>query len=1333
MRWKRFFRGDCPVCEGARKDCRQNPKTGLYHCRDITTEPRNFLFRGYDNLGFGMWADKANVSAWTEEKRREREEERERRSELERVRLDRLLPDRDRDQTIREILGQLTLSPSHRETLRKRGLNDAEIDAGMYRTVDRYQPLRFRVDDRLAGVIRGGKSLYIPAPGILCPIANEKGEFVAWQIRFNDPGDLPRYLWASAEKNRGENGPSVHLKNGELPLSFHAPAGDPHSVIKRRLKDLNGDGTKKVVPIALTEGIAFKPHLTATRLGIHAIGASGGHHATSPKTLETYLKAIEAKSAENVGENGENVTVQPILFADAGCLKNPNILATYENTFQVLEELGHEVRVAWWGQVEKEDGDIDEIDNETVKSIRLLSRVEFDALVKKTERELEVEAVQEKLRGLHPHEPIARFNSRYLPDLTELTDALPSGNLIGIKAPKGCGKSVQIKKIIEKAREKGQKVIAPTPRRALGREQSLKWSMEWSGDLEIDGIDRQTLLENLETLGICWDSLWKLMRRDWSNTLVVFDEVEASLNHLLTSVTCKEKRALLLRMLEIKLRECVSGGGSILFSDADLSAPSIDYFKKLVPSARVDLIVNDYIGEETKFQITYHTGKKDVTIAELMATLATPVPICPGSSITRQPRIAIASDSREAAIALERLIKERFPTLKILRVDSGTTETEEVSAFVENPNEKLLEIAPDVLIYTPSMGAGVSIDVEWFDEVYGFFHGVIEPSQCRQMLSRIRVNVPRVVWCNAHGQLDGNRSFIPEEIKSRLWGFHHESSILIDVAKAMAGEEADDRRLREVYDALWNEKTKSWDNPHLDLYCSIVARKNYGLANLARELRRQLIEEGHRILDRDDRDITDDGARVAEIKKQIPLEEAEAIAAARDIPLDYALSLKQKPDRTEAQQHQITRALLKAELPGVELTSEFVYKVVTKDRRRWLNAVKFFWYCQNPNKTRVIDRREWLNHLHRFIDGAVLLADIRTYSLQARVIKNLRLFELIDLDDPDREYANDGEEMAKILKYACEYRRDLWLAFGLRVTDKTKPCQFVNHLLDRLNLHLMQSRQVNGGRRFYRLDRRLLEDPDRLAVLNSLSGKWEEVGTRATTEDSRFVNEESFEEDLATESGPEDAGVGEAEEAVSRARPSQRNPICINNGARCDAPVRSAPLLHGTSELDLAIAQHSDTGELSGDESSGNNGKESENRTLPSQQSPIYINNGSRCDAPARYSDFPDNTLEPSTDNGNRLSETFTGIAPNPVISSIPIESFPKEHRANILMLLRSLTDAVEDTAESLEQVLDVAVGWFQELPTPREWVSAALSERVKREIALQFPDYLELIVGEAF
>jgi hypothetical protein len=214
----------------------------------------------------------------------------------------------------------------------------------------------------------------------------------------------------------------------------------------------------------------------------------------------------------------------------------------------------------------------------------------------------------------------------------------------------------------------------------------------------------------------------------------------------------------------------------------------------------------------------------------------------------------------------------------------------------------------------------------------------IEPSQCRQMLGRVRATIPRTIWCRQRGQVEGNTSFLPEEIKSHLFTFHRQTSILIDVARAIAPDNPTDWQIRQAYDAIWNREIRAWDNPHVDLYCNLMARKNYGLFHLAAELRRQLLAEGYLLMDSQDNGNTDEGLKVTQIKKQLPIEEAQAIALAQDIPLELALLLKQKPNLTEQQRHQITKALLSAELPGVTLDPAFIYKAVTEDRRRWINS-----------------------------------------------------------------------------------------------------------------------------------------------------------------------------------------------------------------------------------------------------------------------------------------------------------------------------------------------------------------------------------------------------------
>jgi len=63
------LKGNCPVCNGARKDCRQSKQTGLVFCRDSEANPPDYIFRDLDKLGFGIWAEKATVEAAFQQQR----------------------------------------------------------------------------------------------------------------------------------------------------------------------------------------------------------------------------------------------------------------------------------------------------------------------------------------------------------------------------------------------------------------------------------------------------------------------------------------------------------------------------------------------------------------------------------------------------------------------------------------------------------------------------------------------------------------------------------------------------------------------------------------------------------------------------------------------------------------------------------------------------------------------------------------------------------------------------------------------------------------------------------------------------------------------------------------------------------------------------------------------------------------------------------------------------------------------------------------------------------------------------------------------------------------
>ena len=94
-------------------------------------------------------------------------------------------------------------------------------------------------------------------------------------------------------------------------------------------------------------------------------------------------------------------------------------------------------------------------------------------------------------------------------------------------------------------------------------------------------VSTASAIENISEIGCCWDSLGKFFDRDWSNTLVVIDEIELGLNHLSTSSTCKDRRSFILKTLEVKLKECLENGGLVIVADADFTDISYDYLKTI--------------------------------------------------------------------------------------------------------------------------------------------------------------------------------------------------------------------------------------------------------------------------------------------------------------------------------------------------------------------------------------------------------------------------------------------------------------------------------------------------------------------------------------------------------------------------------------------------------------------------------------------------------------------------------------------------------------------------------------------------------------------------------
>ncbi|MCB8789028.1 DUF3854 domain-containing protein, partial [Planktothrix agardhii 1025] len=116
--------------------------------------------------------------------------------------------------------------------------------------------------------------------------------------------------------------------------------------------------------------------------------------------------------------------------------------------------------------------------------------------------------------------PVTKLNSRYL-NLN-----FPEQGLVCIKSGKGTGKTENLIKLIQESMGIGRKVFNPS---------------------------------------------------EWEDAIIILDEVEQIIWHLLNSSTCTDKRAILCRMFMELMQTVLGSDGLVVAQDADLSDYAIDY------------------------------------------------------------------------------------------------------------------------------------------------------------------------------------------------------------------------------------------------------------------------------------------------------------------------------------------------------------------------------------------------------------------------------------------------------------------------------------------------------------------------------------------------------------------------------------------------------------------------------------------------------------------------------------------------------------------------------------------------------------------------------------
>ncbi|MBD1848333.1 DUF3854 domain-containing protein [Cyanobacteria bacterium FACHB-63] len=458
----------------------------------------------------------------------------------------------------------------------------------------------------------------------------------------------------------------------------------------------------------------------------------------------------------------------------------------------------------------------------------------------------------------------------YAPDLSTLPlEKLPKEGIIAFLSGKGTGKTKALRSLV-KDREK---VLSATFRIALGRNLAKRLGLNWRGDLDKVGGSFITGASYTFQIGFCVDSLLAINPEQFKGCDLVIDEVDQVLRHLLMSSTCATagKRPALLA----RFREILKVARRVLVADADLNDEVLNYLSGLRGDESAPFLVrNDY--QVKGYPVTFIDAPDRTAVT---GRLMTSISALPAGKV-----IFVATDSKVTSQALAKIIDRAFPQKRVLVINSETSSGEIERGFIESPDETLLQDIFDVVIASPSMATGISLEAQGvIDEVFGVFTGASgTDADLAQALSRVREPVPRSVWCARLGNNFSkvSRSTDPQQVKEQLF---HSTAATVRIIRANLRE--DTVSMLESYD---------WKNdPHLNLFCQLSAKQNASMHQLREALYIRLCHEGNTV--KIEQAVSNSSVKklLQETRQELQEQKAMAIANARDLTFAERKSLEE--------------------------------------------------------------------------------------------------------------------------------------------------------------------------------------------------------------------------------------------------------------------------------------------------------------------------------------------------------------------------------------------------------------------------------------------------------
>lgn len=582
-------------------------------------------------------------------------------------------------------------------------------------------------------------------------------------------------------------------------------------------------------------------------------------------------------------------------------------------------------------------------------------------------------------------------------------DIPENSRLICLIGAKGTGKSWCLEQMTLQAKNEKRPVITATHR--------IQLSMSLAGRLQITFInDIDGKIETTLQIALVIDSLPKINPKKFAGCIFILDETVQMLDHFLLGETCAYKRQAILNTMRELCTQIINSDGKLILADADLNGATIRFFSGLMGDEKPFIIQNTYREPSyichlsNGFVIRGSKGGKNNTPADIVSVAL--------SKAIKRERIYIAcsgqtEESTWGSISLEGIFLNHGIT-DVIRIDSETIKNPEHPAF--KATSRINEICDtyQVIIATPTLGTGVSIENRNpFDLVCGIFTGVVNPDSVRQSLMRIRdKGVPRLIYCAVKG------------LNEKLASLGNTAIKVEDNVKELVEFQRD---VLTEHDEIWSAEYPEirYNQSASACFNAVVADKNKQNSAYKNYVRQGLKDENVTVIDISEAcEIYDYGSinpqEVYELAKTVTEAKVRAYRAKileqKRLESEEYEKLKSATELNEQERIALEATALSNRYGGIEVTKD----LLEKDSEGWYEKIKLHYastdgYEHLKNIQALVSNTQ----LHRG-EGELIEHDFMARNKILAQAEHMRATEIIDLIAGQSVFSANDEESVSL-------------------------------------------------------------------------------------------------------------------------------------------------------------------------------------------------------------------------------------------------------------------------------------------------------------------------------